>query len=156
MNQLKQAVHEQVPSKAIVVSFDDKWRNPLDEKQVRCIFRKRAPRNWTPKYIYMYIGSPTSSLIERCEILSLEWLRVSEALALANTGHISEPELRSYAAGYENIAVYHIKTIQMFKRPLSYSFLKQRFSFSPPQSFFALSEVGQKQLDECGDIKGPR
>lgn len=147
MNQLKATTSDDA-SKAIVVSFDAKWGELLRHKPVTRVFRKRAPRHTAPRHIYVYIGAPVSALIGRCEISSLDWLPTADALALSSEGAISQDDLRRYASDYETLAVYTVRPIEVCRSPLSFSLLHERFSFSPPQSFFVLSRTGKDELDD--------
>lgn len=148
MNELK-ANSSDDSSEAIVISFDAKWGEILKQSSVTRVFRKRAPRSITPRFIYVYIGAPVSALIGRCEVSALEWLPTKEALTLASDGAISEDELRRYAGDYDALAVYTVDPIEACRSPLSFSHLQETFAFSPPQSFFVLSKTGQHQLDEA-------
>lgn len=147
MNKLKSQTTDDA-SNAIVVSFDAKWGDIIPVKPVTRVFRKRAPRNFVPTKMYVYIGAPVSALIGRCEVTSLDWLPIKEALALSSEGAIPQDELRRYAGDYDTMAVYTIESIEVCRSPLSYSQLHEQFSFSPPQSFFVLSKAGQAELDE--------
>jgi predicted transcriptional regulator len=147
MNQLKATTNDDA-SEAIVVSFDAKWGEILQQKHLTRVFRKRAPRNVGPSYMYIYIGTPVRALIGRCEVFGLDWLPTKEAIALFSEGAISEDDLRRYASTYEKLAVYTVGPIQVCRSPLSFSFLQEQFTFSPPQSFFVLSRTGQQKIDE--------
>ena len=98
--------------------------------------------------MYVYIGAPVSALIGRCEVTGLDWLPIKEALAHSSEGAIPQDELRRYAGDYDTMAVYTIESIEVCRSSLSYSQLHEKFSFSPPQSFFVLSKAGQGELDE--------
>lgn len=159
MNQLKSTTADDA-SGAIVVSFDAKWGELFRHKPVTRVFRKRAPRNMTPKQIYVYIGAPMSALIGRCAVTALEWLSTEDALALSSEGLLPIEELRRYARDYDSLAVYTIQPIELCSSPLSFSTLQEKFSFSPPQSFFVLSRQGQRDLDHVAGfnpaVKGNR
>jgi predicted transcriptional regulator len=147
MNKLKSQTTDDASS-SIVVSFDSKWADILTATPVTRVFRKRAPRNFRPTKMYVYIGAPVSSLIGRCEVTRLDWLPIKEALALWSEGAIPQDELRRYAGGYDTMAAYTIDSIEACRRLLSYVELHEQFAFSPPQSFFVLSKAGQAELDE--------
>jgi predicted transcriptional regulator len=146
MNQLKATTNDEA-SEGIVVSFDAKWGEILQNTRVTRVFRKRAPRNVAPRFIYIYIAAPVSALIGRCDVSSLDWLPTKEAIAHSSDGAISEDELRRYPSEYDTLAVYTVGPIQVCRAPLSFSLLREQFAFSPPQSFFVLSQSGQKNLD---------
>jgi predicted transcriptional regulator len=151
MNTLK-ASCESEASDAIVVSFDAKWRELLAEEDITKVFRKRAPRNSAPRYIYIYIGAPISAICGRFEVLKLEWLPIEEVLAIASKGAISTNELQQYSRDYKSLAVYTVSKLKLFQIPLTYTLLHQRFQFSPPQSFFTLSKTGQHQIDDLAGL----
>jgi predicted transcriptional regulator len=150
MNQLKFRTAFDA-SDAIVVSFHAKWRELFMQNAVKRIFRRRAPRT-APTQMYVYIGSPVSAIIGRCTITDLDWLPVEDVLALSSEGALSRDELSQYIGNYQTLAVYSVRPIEVCRRSLPLSILKERFSFSPPQSFFALSRAGQQALDDAAEF----
>lgn len=155
MNKLKAQTSDDA-SNAIVVSFDAKWGEILPAKAVTRVFRKRAPRNFVPTKIYVYINAPVSALIGRCEVSSLDWLPIKDALALSTDGAISQDDLRKYAGTYDTMAVYTVGAIEACRSPVAYSLLHKQFSFSPPQTFFVLSKTGRAELDELAGFERKR
>lgn len=147
MNQLKMTSPDDA-TKSIVVSFAAKWQEPLTHNDVTVVFRKRGPANFTPDFLYFYVGAPVSAVIGRAKITEFERLATDEAVRLADEGHINEKELRAYATGYDALVVFHLGRLQLAKTELSYSTLASSFGFSPPQSFFVLSKEGKSQLNK--------
>ena len=152
MNELKMTGADDA-SDSIVLSFAGKWEKRLRSDKVKCVFRKRAPRKFTPKWIYVYLASPRSAIIGRCELISLDRISTPKALAMVDEGSISEQELRAYAFGYETLYVYRIKPVQCFEKTLSWSTLNADYGFSAPQSFFVLSENGKTTVDHLSRNK---
>ena len=147
MNELKMTTSDNASS-SIVVSFESKWEEPLRTQEVSVVFRKRGPRNFIPDFIYVYVGSPLSSLIGRLPVNNCEQLPVAKALKLADAGAISSEALRSYSGDYESLYVFSVGDFEEVSNVLTYSELAHDFGFSPPQSFFVLSKSGKTTLDK--------
>jgi predicted transcriptional regulator len=137
---------------AIVVSFHHKWIQDLQQNQISVVFRKRGPRSFQPKWIYVYACAPISAIIGRLEIKKYDWLSVEEALKLTIEGRIEKNELLSYAQDYESLAVFTVGAFKSAKRPLSRIFLNGKYGFHPPQTFLRLSLDGQNEIDKLGGL----
>lgn len=147
MNQLKMT-NATDASESIVVSFEAKWDQPLRKNEVSVVFRKRGPRNFTPKYIYVYVGSPVCALTGRFAVEKCERLSTKDAVALADAGAIAADELERYARDYDHLYVFTVGDFESSKKELAYSDLSEKFGFSPPQSFFVLSKDGKSTVDK--------
>ena len=145
-NDLKMTSEED-NSGSVVFAFADKWKDPLVAGEVKVFFRKRGPTK-APKYVYAYVSLPTSSIIGRARVLSLEKLSVGEALLLSEKGKISREELGGYARGSYELCVIRIGSFQQAKTPIGLAQLKTDFACLPPQNFFFLSKKGKAALDE--------
>lgn len=138
-------------SPAIVVSFDDKWFQLLKLNKISVIFRKRGPKSFSPDWIYAYVGAPTSAIVGRMKIKSYSWLSLAEALQFADQGCINKEDLRSYAEGYEEIAVFTVASFEPASEMLQRTTLNREYDFYPPQSFLRLSKDGREEIDRlCG------
>ena len=139
-------------SESIVVSFDSRWLKPLHENRISVVFRKRGPRSFSPKYIYVYVGSPVSALVGRTKVTKYEWMPLESALCKAQDGFIKEEELRNYAGRYSELAVFSVERFQAMPNTLSLQYLHDTFEFYPPQSFLRLSIQGEAELEKRGNF----
>ena len=133
-------------SDSILVPFNQKCEAALRENHIKVVFRKRGPKSFTPQHIFVYIGAPASQLIGLLEIESFEFLSLSDALLLAESGGLTEAELRKYAANYDELAVFRVKSFQAAPKALSLNDLASQYGFYPPQSFLRLSQTGHDTL----------
>jgi predicted transcriptional regulator len=152
MNELKMTSADDA-SRAILVSFASKWLDTLVRNEVAVVFRKRGPRHISPNWMYIYLAAPKSAVVGRARIHSLDWLPCEEAFALAADGKIDPDELRRYAVGYDSLAVFRIGQLEIAHPKLTFAELSSQFGFSPPQSFFVLSESGQRHLDKLAGFE---
>ncbi len=140
------AIGKSDSSRSIVVSFGPHWEPSLRGNQIGAVFRKRGPKAFTPDYLFVYLGTPTSTLIGRMAVESFGFLPVSEALALADVGGLSRSELRDYAYDYRSLAVFRVGSFEPAPSPLRLAELATAYGFHPPQSFLCLSEAGRVEL----------
>ena len=140
----------------ILVSFDAKWRDLLTHQSLGCIVRRRYPKSFSPRRMYIYIGSPHSHLIGFVDVNDLCTITPKEGFQiLAKTG-LAKGELDAYFRGYERIGCYAVSPLALFKQPLPLDTLRARSGFSPPQSFVALSERASDWLAQQELVESPR
>ena len=124
----------------ILVSFDSKWRDRLKSRVIEYVLRRRYPKSFSPRRMYLYVGAPHSELIGFVHVNALRTISLNEGIRiLANTG-LTTRELESYFTGYEDLGCYAVSPATFFKQPLSLETLRTGSGFSPPQSFVALSQ----------------
>lgn len=133
-------------SNSVVVSFSDRWQPHLRENRIKLVFRRRVPKTFEANTMFLYIGSPTSSLIGVAHISRIEHLSRIEATSEIRDACISEKELNEYFEGYSEIGAYRISDIRLFKEDLPLKHLKQEAGFSPPQSFVRVSKGANEWL----------
>ena len=133
-------------SQSILVPFDQRWESSLRDNKIHVVFRKRGPKSFTPDSIFVYIGAPACRLIGRLKVESFEFLPLSDATALADSGGLSEAELYKYASDYKELAVFRVRAFQPAPTPLALRQLASAYGFYPPQSFLRLSESGKAEL----------
>lgn len=142
-------------SDSILVSFDAKWAEPLNEGSVSQVFRKRGPKSTSPNWVYVYAGTPIKAVIGRLPVMQLRQITIKESLALADEGALKRKELQEYAGEYSSLFVFTVGKFQPASSPTPFSKLKEDYGFAPPQSFLILSEEGKIALDAlCGFAEG--
>ena len=147
---LKASKHED-ESEGIVISFHSKWLPLLSGGEINCVFRKRGPRRATPRWIYVYVSTPTKAIVGRLPIKKIEEKLVEDCINQSSAGAIGRDELAKYAEGYNKLFVFTVGIYQLAKTEADFDHLSTRFGFYPPQSFLFLSTKGKKQLDKlCG------
>jgi predicted transcriptional regulator len=151
MNKFKANNHTD-RSDSIVVSFHNRWLKGLSEKSISIFFRKRAPVQSTPSFVFLYIGSPAKKMIGYAKILRIERLPPDEALKHCASGGISESDLLSYLED-AHVFAYFIGEPIIFEGSLPLEILKDCGNFHPPQSFFFTSIWGVEQLKILGGKK---
>ena len=143
-------------SSSILIPFDQKWEEPIREQRILVVFRKRGPKTVSPECIFVYIGSPKSSLIGRFQVETFSFLPLENAVKLATSGGLTEADLRAYAGDYRDLAVFKVKAFEPASTPLSLSQLSSDYGFYPPQSFLRLSEQGRMVLNDAIGFSRPR
>ncbi len=140
-------------SDAIVLTFNQRWLEPLTYGRVSVVFRKSGPTDFTPQLVYAYIAAPTSSIAFRMEITSYSSMPVEATFELADAGAISKSDLKSYAGSNHNLVVMRIGQIFVAELPITCDFLAQNFNFWPSSTYIPLSSAGVATLDELGHFK---
>ena len=106
-------------SDSIVVSFSNHWEEKLESGIVKLVFRRRFPKSFHAKKVYLYVGSPRSSFIGVADIESVEAFSFQKALEERENAAISEGDLEKYFKGYEEIGGYRLSKIRLFETPLA-------------------------------------
>lgn len=137
-------------SDAIILTFDSRWREPIVSAQVRVVFRKMGPSDFTPNLMYIYIAAPDSAIVARSPITKYETLNLADALLLADDGKISRDALTEYARDRRQLIVMHLGEIAIAQSQITYLRLAEDFNFWPSSTFIPLSESGRRVLDKLG------
>jgi predicted transcriptional regulator len=138
----------------ILVSFDSKWRDSLSGSAIRDVVRRRYPKSFSPRRMYLYVGAPDSVLIGFADVNEVRTITRKDGIKLLARTGLTRREFDSYFAGYEILGCYAVSRTTLFKQPLSLEFLRSRSGFSPPQSFVALSQRASDWLAQQ-TIVGP-
>jgi len=134
---------------SILVPFDQRWEKLLRQNEISVFFRKRGPRVFSPTSVFVYIAAPTSRLIGRTSITAFSFMPLDQAVTFVSDGGLTEAELRQYARGYAELAVFHIGRFEAAVSSLTLPQLSAAYSFHAPQSFLRLSESGSEQLEKA-------
>lgn len=141
------------PSTAIILTFDDRWRQPLSAGDISAVFRKRCPSFFIPTIIYAYFAKPSSAIAARFPVISWERQPLAEAVGCAGKGRISPEELRSYAKGYDDLLVITIGQVEAAQSPVTHAYLCERYDYWPSSTFTPLSGTGVKTIDALAHFK---
>lgn len=133
-------------SESIIMSFDSRWINALVSQQVHTVFRKRGPQKIQINEIFVYLGSPVSSIVGVLPVEVHQVLPIEKCLPLSDSGAISTTELISYSGKYNNLHVFKVGPYEEVSELFSLSELKSKYRFYPPQSFLILSVDGRNDL----------
>ncbi|GJL86603.1 hypothetical protein [Hyphomonas sp. KY3] len=133
------AAGQEDASNEIVVSFSAHWRGSLLNADIKHVFRKRVPKSFEPRLMYIYVGSPHSEIIGRAEINSIELLDFDSAVSLLESAKLTKQELSSYFGNDPVVGCYDIANIELAAEPLSLNSLFHHSGFHPPQSFVRAS-----------------
>ena len=138
-------------SDGIVVSFDFGWYEAITQGQFSAIIRKKVPTSVKPKWLYLHVNTPKSSVCARAEIISIERVSRSRACEIQEVLHLSKKEIENYFCQSESVGCYYIGNLIAATREIGVRALCMRMDYHPPQSFFILSLDGKRILDEmCG------
>ena len=140
-------------SSAIVVSFDARWLEPISNRRVRLVLRKRVPRSMSPDLMYIYINSPASILLARARIRSIFSISQNEALKRSDEFQLTAEEIKRYFHEATEVGAYALGSVEVAARPPSLEWLRRRLTFNPPQSFFFLAPAAQKLIDEHAEFR---
>jgi predicted transcriptional regulator len=140
-------------SGSIVLAFDPKWRDPLLNREVEIVFRKRGPSRTQLGFLYAYIGTPICAIVGRAKVIKYQKMPVSEAINLAGKGRIDPAELLRYAHRRTELGVFRLGKFEPFNPPLGLKQLALEFGFAAPQNFFFLSARGKASLDERAGVR---
>jgi predicted transcriptional regulator len=132
----------------ILLSFASRWGKILRSDDVRFIFRRRYPSSFTLKRVFIYIASPFSEIIGSFTVKGIYQISLSEAAKISKDASIDMEELKKYFQGYVSLGCYAVHENEILKRPIKLFEIRETFSFFPPQSFIALSNVSSNWLDQ--------
>ncbi|HCO23466.1 MAG TPA: hypothetical protein DIT97_10555 [Gimesia maris] len=137
----------------IICSFDSRWQNAIHDGRIKAIFRKKRLAKTPPQWLYVYVGSPVSSITARVPIESVEVMALQDALEIAEEGDISPEELSKYAGAATELFVFKVGAVQVAKVPLGSDKLRADYRFFPSPNFIRLSESGAKTIDRLAKFK---
>ena len=104
--------------------------------------------------MYAYLTRPVSGIVAKIPVLSVERMRVDEAVKLAEQSMHTEQEIRDYCGSmgclFRELFVYRIGKVQYGERKIKLRNLVDTFDFWPSSTFIPLSHEGCKTLDELG------
>jgi len=130
----------------VIYSFKHRWLEPLKNGKVKLFFRKRVP-SIKPKRIYLYVGTPVSSIIGWANVLELQRVSSEVAFNMAPEGAIDSEDLEGYLNGSQSVGVIHLGKPHFFSKPLNVSAVRRIFNFHPPQNFVQISGENASKLD---------
>ena len=132
----------------VLVSFSSKWRAPLVDGSIGCVFRRRYPKSFIPKRMFVYIAAPYSEVIGVFIIKNLTAVKLDDALTMTSTSHVSEDETKKYFEGYQTVGCYVIEPTKLFNKPITLEQVRKTWAFYPPQSFVTLSMSASNWFDD--------
>lgn len=138
-------------SEDILVSFASKWRTPLLNNAVKCVFRRRYPKTFVPKRLVIYLAAPQSEIVGYFEIKDLRSMKFDEALALRSVSGVSDKELKDYYQGYDEMGCYTVRQAKIYDSPIKLALLRSEWGFYPPQSFVSLSISASDWVDRISE-----
>ena len=140
-------------SDAIVVSFASEWYTLLLNKKFRAVIRKRIPKTMKAKWLYFHVNAPISAICARAEIRSVRECTCSQAKALARHIALSPLEIAAYVGSDAKVGCYHLRLIDLLKRPLSITDIEKELVYHPPQSFLILSREAKAVVDRLAGFR---
>ena len=139
----------QEKSTAVIYSFKEKWKDILESGEVSVFFRKRPPKGKCDR-VYLYVGSPTSSIIGWASVKEIRTSSPENALEFAKQGRIELHELKEYLKGAKEVGLIFIGRPFLFQKPIRASEIRKVFNFYPPQNFV---RVPQEACDIMEKLK---
>ncbi len=149
---IEQGGREGAPANSVIYSFKSRWLESIQSGQIGVFFRKRGPAK-RPKRIFIYAGSPISSIIAFADVAQMKDVDLDRSLELANLGKISNDELNSYVGSDGNVKAIFLTNHQMLQRSLGINELRKIFNFHPPQNFMQISSEVEKKILEASNEK---
>lgn len=139
-------------SVSVIYSFKTRWLEDIQSKRIGVFFRKRGPAR-KPKRVFIYAGSPISSIVAVADVERMEDVDLDRSLELADLGKISDEELKSYVGNDGRVKAIFLTNYQILKRPLCINELRKIFNFHPPQNFMQISSEVEKKILEASNEK---
>jgi predicted transcriptional regulator len=137
----------QEKSTAVIYSFKEKWRQPLEKGEVSVFFRKRPPKAKCDR-VYLYIGSPASSIIGWAPVSEIRISSPASALEFVQQGKIELQELKEYLKGSKEVGLIFIGKPFLFEKPIGVSEIRKIFNFYPPQNFVRVPQEACEMLEK--------
>lgn len=134
---------------SVIYSFKSRWLEDIQSGRIGVFFRKRGPAR-KPKKVFIYAGSPISSIVAVADVERMEDVNLDRSLELADLGKISDEELKSYVGPDGCVKVIFLTNHRKLKKPLSISELRRIFNFHPPQNFMRIDREISEKIEECG------
>jgi len=139
-------------SVSVIYSFKSRWLEDIQSGRIGVFFRKRGPAR-NPKKVFIYAGSPISSIVAVADVEGMEDVNLDRSLELADLGKISDEELKSYIGSDGSVKAIFLTNHQMLKRPLGINELRKIFNFHPPQNFMQIPSEVEKAILEASNEK---
>ena len=138
-------------SDAIVVSFGANWFDRLKQRSFCAVIRKRTPRTFIPRWMYIHVNAPKSSICARARIASIEVIPKQMALMMTRDLDLSEEKISAYIGGSSTVGLYRLNDISFPGAEVTAGEIDEHVVYYAPQSFFAVSREGKRVLDRlCG------
>lgn len=104
-----------------------------------------------PDKVFLYVGSPVSSIIGYASVKKMERISKSDALAMADDGCISRDELDIYLDNKQDVTAIFIEDYRLFEKPISADEISRFMVFHPPQNFVGLTDDESILIKEMGN-----
>ncbi len=141
-------------SDGIVVSFGAGSYRALKARTFSSVIRKRVPTSFRPRWLYFHINVPCSSVCARAELLRVELISATEAIALSRSLDLPEAEILAYLGGANAVGCYRLGRIQHAAPEAKADKIREHMIYHPPQSYFVLSKEGKAILDRLAGFSG--
>ena len=135
---------------SVIYSFKARWLDDIEAGNIGVFFRKRGPAS-KPESVFIYVGSPCSSVIAIADVDRMEDVHLERSLELAKLGRITDDELTSYIGSHGKAKAIFLKNHRTLKRPLGIKELRRIFNFHPPQNFMQISQEVRKKILDASD-----
>lgn len=137
----------QEKSTAVIYSFKEKWKELLEKGEISVFFRKRPPKRKCER-VYIYVGSPTSSIVGWAVVNEIRISNPASALEFAQQGKIEIQELKEYLEGAKEVGLIFIGKPVLFDKPVRVSEIRKIFNFYPPQNFVRVPQQACEMMEK--------
>ena len=133
----------------LVVSIKPEYATKIVVGDKKVELRRRFPYGTvTGARMYIYASSPIQAVIGYAVIRTVERLSPSEIWSrYASVAYITSEDFQSY---YRDVSLGYVLVLEhpvRLKTPVHLSVLKEKLSFSPPQSFAYADDTFKKLVD---------
>ena len=136
----------------VVLSIRPQYASLIMAGRKTVELRRRFPASMPKGTIaYIYSTFPERAMVGHAEIVSVRRLDVEGIWrCYADAACVERKDLDSYFEGLDQGFAIELEKARPFEKPLSLSFLRERFEFSPPQSFlYARQDLRAMLRGDC-------
>lgn len=143
------------PTKDLIISIHPRYSEKILEGKKTVELRRRFPIS-TAKgtRVYIYSTSPVMAIVGCAEISEIIKLPIQNIWKkYSKSAFIKKQDFDIYFSGLNEGFALELKSAQTFEKPVSLKELRERFNFTPPQSFiYVKQEIRRALMDEQTNI----
>ncbi|WP_313064778.1 helix-turn-helix domain-containing protein [Pseudomonas sp.] len=142
-------------TKDLIISIHPRYSEKILEGKKTVELRRRFPVSTARgTKIYIYSTSPVMAIVGCAEISGVTKLPIQNMWKkYSKSAFIKKQDFEMYFEGLSEGFALELTNVQTFENPMNLKELKERFNFTPPQSFiYAKQEMRRALMDEQTNI----
>lgn len=138
-------------SNAVILSFGEKWADPIKRRATTWVIRKRVPLVTKPEFVYFHVNAPVSAIIARGRVGTIERVSANFAAEHHQCLEMTKSDILAYVGNAPTIGLFKFDRIEIAPKPATILELTELLEYFAPQSFSFISRAALPIIDKaCG------